>query len=94
MALVKKGQFFIAIKFEFSLVITFMAFYDCVRTLMTALKSELKDFQDTFLASCDGNLVEELWLSFHSQMMILQKKHIPSKMSMHAMDKWGSEEED
>ena len=35
----------------------------------------------TFLANCDGKSVEELWLSFHSQMMILQEKHIPSKMS-------------
>ena len=33
MALVKKGPFFMAIKFELSLVITFMAFYDCVQTL-------------------------------------------------------------
>ena len=36
MALVKKGPFFMAfmaIKFLLSLVITFMAFYDCVRTL-------------------------------------------------------------
>ena len=36
MALVKKGPFlwlFLAIKFQLSLVITFMAFYDCVRTL-------------------------------------------------------------
>ena len=48
---------------------------------MTALKADLKDFQDTFLANCDGKSVEELWLSFHSQMMILQEKHIPSKMS-------------
>ena len=36
---------------------------------------------DTFLANCDGKSVEELWLSFHSQMMILQEKPIPSKMS-------------
>ena len=28
MALVKKGPFFMAIKFELSLVITFMAFYE------------------------------------------------------------------
>ena len=35
----------------------------------------------TFLANCDGNSVEALWLSFHSQVMILQEKHIPSKMS-------------
>ena len=48
---------------------------------MTALKSDLKDFQDTFLANCDGKSVEELWSSFHSRMMILQEKHIPSKMS-------------
>ena len=48
---------------------------------MTALKADLKDFQNTFLANCDGKSVEELWLSFHSQMMILQEKHIPSKMS-------------
>ena len=37
MALVKKGLFlwlFMAIKFELSVVITFMAFYDCVRTLV------------------------------------------------------------
>ena len=32
LAFVKKGLFFMAIKFEISLVITFMAFYDCVRT--------------------------------------------------------------
>ena len=40
MALVKKGPFswlFIAIKFKLSLVITFMAFYDCVRTLYKIL---------------------------------------------------------
>ena len=40
MALVKKGPFlwlFMAIKFELSLVITFMAFYDCVRTLVCIL---------------------------------------------------------
>ena len=48
---------------------------------MTAIKADLKDFQDTFLAYCDGKSVEELWLSFHSQMMILQEKHISSKMS-------------
>ena len=48
---------------------------------MTALKADLKDFQDTFLANCDGKSAEELWLSFHSQMMILQEKHIPSKIS-------------
>ena len=48
---------------------------------LAALRSYLKDFQDTFLANCDGKSVEELWLSFHSQMMILQEKHIPSKMS-------------
>ena len=35
MALVKKGPFFMAIKFQLSLVITFMAFYDCVRTLFS-----------------------------------------------------------
>ena len=34
---------------------------------MTALKADLKDFQGTFLANCDGKSVEELWLSFHSQ---------------------------
>ena len=50
-------------------------------TLATALESDLKDFHDTFLANCYGKPVEELWLSFHSQMMILQEKHIPSKMS-------------
>ena len=48
---------------------------------MTALKSDLKDFLDIFLANCDEKSVEELWLSFHSQMMILQEKHIPSNMS-------------
>ena len=46
---------------------------------MTALKSDLKNFQDTLLAKCDGKSVEELWLSFHSQIMTLQEKHIPSK---------------
>ena len=30
----QKGSIFMAIKFELSLVITFMAFYDCVRTLI------------------------------------------------------------
>ena len=39
---------------------------------MTALKSDLKDFQDTFLANCDGKSVEVLWSPFHSQMMKLQ----------------------
>ena len=48
---------------------------------MTALKADLKDFRDTFLANCDRKSVEELWLLFHSQMMILQEKQIPSKMS-------------
>ena len=33
----KKWPFFMAIKFEISLVITFMAFYDCVRTLYNTL---------------------------------------------------------
>ena len=37
MALVKKGPFFIAIKFKLSLVFTFMAFYHCVRTLIYLL---------------------------------------------------------
>ena len=40
MALVKKVHFlwlFVAIKFELSLVITFMAFHDCVRTLLIVL---------------------------------------------------------
>ena len=32
----QKGSIFMAIKFEFSLVITFMAFYDCIRTLLRA----------------------------------------------------------
>ena len=44
MALVKNGPFlwlFMAIKFELSLVITFMAFYDCVRTL------QITQFQPT-----------------------------------------------
>ena len=31
---------FIAIKFELSLVITFMAFYDCVRTLQSIMESK------------------------------------------------------
>ena len=35
----------------------------------------------TYDENCDGKSVEELGLSFHSQMMILQEKHIPSKMS-------------
>ena len=45
MALVKKDPFlwlFMAIKFELSLVVTFMAFYDCVRTLYNVLFSENK----------------------------------------------------
>ena len=51
MALVKKGPFFmafyIAIKFELSLVITFMAFYDCVRTLNNGSRFSSSTFTDT-----------------------------------------------
>ena len=46
MALVKKGPFlwlFMAIKFYLSLVITFMAFYDCVRTLTSTSTKHIKD---------------------------------------------------
>ena len=43
----QKRSIFIAIKFELSLVITFMAFYDCVRTLCYKLYIKIKCIQET-----------------------------------------------
>ncbi|MGL1889688.1 MAG: hypothetical protein OCD76_24455, partial [Reichenbachiella sp.] len=47
---------------------------------MTDLNEELSRFRVNFLANCATESVDDMWSSFHSEMMRLQEEFIPSKM--------------
>ena len=44
------------------------------------LNYELSEFKVKFLESCDTKFAEELWKSYHSDMMLLQEKFIPTRV--------------
>ena len=43
------------------------------------LNYELSMFKTKFLTNCEAKSVEDLWNSYHSEMMLLQEKLIPPK---------------
>ena len=53
------------------------------------LNYELSKFKTKFLTNCEAKSVEDLWNSYHSEMMLLQEKFIPSKsVKPHQSQPW------
>ena len=53
------------------------------------LNYELSKFKTKFLTNCEAKSVEDLWNSYHSEMMLLQEKFIPSKsVKSHQSQPW------